>query len=373
MHLPLVLGMTNPLFTPFKCKGLELPNRIVMAPMTRSFSPGGVPGQNVIDYYSRRAAADVGLIITEGTPPDRAGATGTPNVPNFYKKDALEGWGNVLKSVHGAGGRIAPQIWHEGLMRKPGTGPNPDAPSDSPSGITHRGKQVAKASSDSDIADMIMSYGRAAAQASSMGFDAMEIHGAHGYLIDEFFWDVMNKREDKYGGDFLERTRFAHDVISEVKKHMREDMPLILRWSQWKQQDYTAKLAKTPYELEAFIGLLADAGVDIFHCSTRRFWEAEFGGSDLNLAGWVKKLSGKPTIVVGSVGLSGDFVNALVKAETSQPANLDGLLERMDRGEFDLVAVGRALLKDPEWASKIKDGRHDELLEYKPEDMGVLF
>jgi len=120
--------------------------------------------------------------------------------------------------------------------------------------------------------------------------------------------------------------------------------------------------------LEDFLKVLVDAGVDVLHCSQRRFWEPEFEGSDLNLAGWSKKLTGLPTITVGSVGLNGDFFAALA-GQGTEAAPLDKLIERMDAGEFDLVAVGRALLQDPEWVKKVKEGREDELKNY---DGGAL-
>lgn len=148
-------------------------------------------------------------------------------------------------------------------------------------------------------------------------------------------------------------------------------MPLILRYSQWKQQDYTARLAETPQALESFLGPLSDAGVDMFHASTRRFWIPEFEGSDLNLAGWTKKLSGKPVITVGSVGLNSDFLGAFM-GEGSPAASLDGLLKRFEAGEFDLVAIGRALLSDPQWAAKVRDGRFDELADFSAEALKEL-
>lgn len=364
--------MTTSLFTPFSCRGLTLPNRIVMAPMTRSFSPGGVPTEDVAAYYKRRAENHVGLILTEGTTIDRPGASNDDKVPNFHADDALAGWKKVLEGVKAAGGKIAPQLWHVGMMRKPGTGPNPDAPSDSPSGLTHTGKAVMDAPSEEDVADMVASYARSATHAAEMGFDAIEIHGAHGYLIDQFFWEVMNTREDRYGGGQVERANFAAEVITACRKAVGEDMPILIRYSQWKQQEFTAKLAETPQALEAFLAPLVDAGVDMFHCSQRRFWESEFEGSDLNLAGWTKKLTGKPTVTVGSVGLNGDFIAAFA-GESSQTAPLDDLLERMDNGEFDLVAIGRALLQDPEWVTKVKNGRLDELRNYDAKALGTLY
>lgn len=363
--------MSKTLFTPFSCRGMDLPNRVVMAPMTRSFSPEGIPGEDVAAYYGRRAGADVGLIVTEGTVVDRPAAGNDPKVP-FFHGDALPGWSDVVKSVHAENGKVAPQLWHTGMTKKVGAGHFPDAQADSPSGLTHTGKLVAPVLSESEVADIVASFARSAGHAKEMGMDAIEIHGAHGYLIDEFFWGVMNQREDKYGGDLKDRATFAAEIIRECRKAVGEDMPIILRFSQWKQQDYSARLAETPEALGEFLGVFVDAGVDILHCSQRRYWEPEFEGSDLNLAGWAKKLTGVPTITVGSVGLNGDFFEAF-QGKGSETRGLDDLYERLDKGEFDLVAVGRALLQDPHWASKVKDGKMDELKDYDAASLKTLY
>lgn len=370
------MSQTAALFQPFTVRKLTIPNRIVMAPMTRSKSPGGVPGQDVVDYYRRRAEADVGLIVTEGTTTDRPGASNDPNVPNFHEEKALAGWTNVANAVHAAGGKIAPQLWNVGMMRKPGTGPSPDAVSDSPAGYSHTGKQVSPMPTEEEVADMAAAYARAAGEAARIGFDAIEIHGAHGYLIDQFFWDVMNRREDVYGGGLPERARFAAEIIKMCREAVGEDMPIMLRFSQWKQQDFTARLAPTPQELEAFLKVFVDAGVDVLHCSQRRFWEPEFpevdGESGMNLAGWTKKLTGLPTITVGSVGLSSDFIGAF-QGQSSKARPLSDVVERLERGEFDLVAVGRAILQDPEWAKKVKEGRLEELRDYDAASLATLY
>ncbi len=367
---------TAPLFEPIKIRGMDVPNRVVMAPMTRSFSPGGVPGQDVADYYARRAAADVGLIITEGTTVARGGASGDPRIPNFHEDKALAGWQTVADAVHAAGGKIAPQIWHMGMMRKPGTGPDPDAPSDGPSGKTHKGKQVQPEPTESEVADMVMAYANAAGEAARLGFDSIELHGAHGYLIDEFFWNVMNTREDRFGGDLVGRATFAGDIIKECRKQVGEDIPIILRFSQWKQQDYNVRLAETPQELEAFLNVFAEAGVDVLHASQRRWWEAEFpkvdGENGLNLAGWCKKLTGLTSITVGSVGLSSDFIGAFA-GQGSKTRPIADVIERLDKGEFDMVAIGRALLQDPEWVSKIRHGRVEELTDYDAKALATLY
>jgi len=124
-------------------------------------------------------------------------------------------------------------------------------------------------------------------------------------------------------------------------------------------------------ELERFLVPLVDAGVDCFHCSTRRFWEPEFPGSDLNLAGWTKKLTGKPTITVGSVSLNEDFI-AAYRTKGAETAGIDRLLEKLARGEVDLVAVGRALIVNPDWPIKVRSGKFDQLKPYSPEALLAL-
>ena len=204
--------------------------------------------------------------------------------------------------------------------------------------------------------------------------DAVQLHGAHGYLIDQFFWAEVNKRGDEWGGKNLGvRTRFACEVIKEVKRNVPDDFCVMIRLSQWKRKDYSFQQATGPKELESWLLPLVDAGIDIFDLSQRRFWLPEYEGSDLSFAGWTRKLSGKPVITVGSVGLTGDFISGLTNNETSGPASLDRLVERFDAGEFDLVAVGRALLQDPEWVKKIKEGRTSELMSYHRDAMGVVY
>ncbi|QRO02166.1 NADH:flavin oxidoreductase [Archangium violaceum] len=360
------------LFRPFSHKSLKLKNRIVMAPMTRSFSPGGVPTPDVAAYYRRRAEAEVGLILSEGTVVNRPSAKNDPNVPDFHGEQALAGWKRVIDEVHAAGGLMAPQLWHVGSARNPMTTWVAPPPVDSPSGLSSPGKRFTEPMTDEAIADTIAAFGKAAADAQRLGFDAVEIHGAHGYLIDQFFWSGTNTRTDTFGGATIaERARFAAEVVKSIRASVRKDFVIILRLSQWKQQDFTVRLAQTPQEMEAWLTPLVEAGTDILHCSQRRFWEPEFEGSELNFAGWAKKLTGKPTITVGSVGLSGEFTAAF-RGETSKPASLENLLVRLEREEFDLVAVGRALLSDAQWARKVREGRHGELQDFTKEALAKL-
>ena len=351
---------TSSLFKPFQYKNLELKNRIVMAPMTRAQSDNGVPTQNIADYYGRRAASEVGLILSEGTVINRPGSKNVQNIPDFYGTEALNGWKNVIDTVHQNGGKMGPQIWHVGDTRM--SEDYPLVPMEKASTMTIE-----------DIQDTIAQFAASAKSAKDLGFDCLEIHGAHGYLIDQFFWEVTNTRTDEYGGKTLkERSRFAVDVVKAIRAAVGEDFTIIIRLSQWKQQDYKTRLAFTPNEMEDWLLPLKEAGVDIFHCSQRRFWEPEFESSDLNFAGWAKKITGQPTITVGSVGLNGDFLNAFA-GQGTEKTDLAELMRRLDNEEFDLVAVGRAILQDHQWVKKIKDGNVEELLDFSAESMSVLF
>ena len=362
---------TDVLFRPFTLKSLNLPNRIVMAPMTRSKSPEQIPNDSVAAYYKARALGGTGLILTEGTAPEHKSATNDVNVPHFHGEESLAGWGKVVKAVKSVGGHIMPQLWHQGVVRHPGTGPYPEQPSMSPSGLAKQDKKVAEPMSDADVADVIAGFASSARHAKTLGFDGVELHGAHGYLIDQFFWEGTNQRGDKYGGSLEARSNFAADVARAVRAAVGPDFPILLRFSQWKQQDFAARLAHTPKELEIFLKPLIDAGVDIFHCSTRRFWEPEFEGSDMNLAGWTKKVSGLPTISVGSVSLNMDFITAFRQAG-AEISGIDKLIEMMERGDFDLIAVGRALIANPDWANKVRAGKLSELVPYSPEALATL-
>lgn len=366
--------MPSPLFRPFQISNLHLNNRIVMAPMTRNFSPGGIPGENVARYYEKRAEGGVGLIITEGTTIDHKASNGYPDVPRFYGEDALAGWQKVVDAVHAVHGKIFPQLWHVGSVRQTGSEPDPSVPGYSASAVPHPYKkdtQTPHVMTQNDIADIIAAFAKAAGEARRIGFDGIELHGAHGYLIDQFFWDQTNQRTDAYGGSLENRSRFATEIIKAVRDAVGKDFPIMLRFSQWKMGAFGARLAQTTGDLEIMLAPLVQAGVDIFHCSTRRFYQPEFEGSDLNLAGWTKKITGLPTCTVGSVGLKGEFTRAFLgRSATAEP--IDELVKRAASDEFDLIAVGRALISDPEWPNKVKENRLDEIKGFNAEDLKHL-
>lgn len=374
--------MTEPLdslFQPLQLGPLSLPNRIAMAPMTRSFSPNHVPGEDVAAYYRRRAEGGAALLITEGTYVGHKSTYADPSVPAFHGDAPLAGWKNVVDQVHAAGGRIMPQLWHVGIVTLRDDSLNgepryrPDLGLIGPSGILWPDEQVSEPMTQADIDAVIDAFAVAAVDARRLGFDGVELHGAHGYLIDQFFWDVTNRRTDGYGGSLRNRGRFAGEIIAEIRRRVGSDYPIILRISQWKQQDYAARLADTPEELAELLAPSVEAGVSMLHCSQRRFWEPAFDGSDRNLAAWVKTLTGVPTMSVGSVGLDVEFLASLVSGKQAKPASLQDLARMMDRGDFDMVAVGRGLLSDPAWANKVAKGDLESLRAFDASSLATLY
>ena len=361
--------MTNPLFQPLRIRSLELSNRIVMSPMTRTYSIEGVPGRDVAEYYRRRAEGGTGLIVTEGVAIDHETAVDHANVPNLHTPAAQAGWRKVVDDVHAAGGKIVPQLWHVGPLWGAMTQMDPSLKPMRPSGewgplgvtsysaaYVERAQASTEAMTEQDIQDVIDAYVRSAKHAVELGFDGIAIHGGHGYLLDSFFWEGTNQRDDAWGGDLERRTRFPAAVVAAIRAAIGPDLPIIYRFSQHKQQDFTAKIAETPEELGVILGALVDAGVDILDASIRRFDVPAFEGSDLSLAGWAKKLTGAVTMAVGSVGIGKSLRDSRIEGVAPVVDNIPQLEERIGSGEFDLIAIGRLHLADPALATTLRAG-----------------
>jgi len=209
------------LFDPLQLGALTLPNRIVMAPLTRARSNrDGIPNALMAEYYAQRASA--GLIITEATGISREGL-GWPNAPGLWNDAQVEGWKQVTSAVHEAGGRIVAQLWHMGRLVHPDLGGGQPVSSSATTAPdfahTYEGKKPyveARAVTAEDIRRILRDYAQAARNAISAGFDGVQIHGANGYLIDQFLRDGANLRTDQYGGSIENRIRFASEVIESV-------------------------------------------------------------------------------------------------------------------------------------------------------------
>lgn len=364
------VGAVGPLFEPFRLGELELGSRIVMAPMTRNACPGGVPGADVVDYYARRVAAGVGLVISEGIYVPHASAGTYPDVPEMAAPGAVAAWRAVTDQVHAEGGRILAQLWHVGGVRRAGRPPVPEAPVVSPSGIDLRGRRVGEPLTTVEIDEIVAAYAAAAASAMEAGFDGVEIHAGHGYLIDEFHGSGTNLRQDRFGGDLRARSTLGALVTAAVRDAIGPAAPLSYRFSQWKLTDYEATNAADPDELAVWLEPIVAAGASVLHPSTRRCWTPAFAGSERTLAGWTRHLTGLPVIAVGSVGVTAPFRSEREVVAPTVP--LSRVVDLVTSGEADLVAVGRALISDAQWAAKVRDGRPEAIRWYRKEHEAEL-
>lgn len=333
--------MIKALSSPYKIKDLDLPNRFVMAPMTRKRSPDGVPTSIAAEYYHRRAAGGVGLLITEGTVVEQRLAADSDQIPRIAE-DTVAAWQAVLAKIEPTGSKTFVQLWHQGPINRPGIAAR---------AVVEEGKEVVVQAEGKALQELFDAFVASAISAQKIGFDGIELHGAHGYLIDSFL---------RAG-----QLTFVCDLVREIRRQVGSAYPLGIRFSQWTVRDFDARQFDTPQELEKTLLALKDAGIDFFHASTRRFWLPEFDGSDLNLAGWSKKIADLPTITVGNVGLVTDEFFG------DGPESARELMRRFDRGEFDLVAVGRPLLSDANWCNKVAGGLQDEIIDYHDEVLKV--
>lgn len=218
------------LFEPVQVGHLQLPNRIVMAPLTRNRAPDAIPTDLMAQYYAQRASA--GLLITEATAITQQGQ-GYADVPGLYGTEQLDGWKKVTQAVHARGGRIACQLWHVGRVSHVELQPGHQKPV-APSAITAKTKTYLiqggvggfvptsepRALAAEELPGIVRDFRHAARNAISAGFDAVEVHGANGYLLDQFLKTGANRRDDDYGGSMANRARLLLEVMREVAEEV---------------------------------------------------------------------------------------------------------------------------------------------------------
>jgi len=363
---------TSPLFEPFQLNKLTLANRFVMPGMQRGWCIDGVPLPKLTDYYVDRVEGGVSLIVTESLAVDHPSAT---DAAIFCRLNAhsFSAWKVCIGRVKASGGNILCQLWHEGALRQQG-GDEADGfvPTLSASGLVSGSKANGRGATLREIKDIKHAFVASAVLAQDAGADGVEIHAAHGYLLDQFLWTATNLRVDQYGGNIVNRGRLVAEIIADVRTRCGPDFVISVRFSQWKEIDFEASIVRSPAELAMLLEMWQQAGADVFHASTRRFWEREWPDHDMNLAAWAKALSGIPSITVGSVGLDRDIM-ATFFGEEANPKLEDGLRELSDRvrlGQFDLVAVGRNLIGDSQWVRKVQDRRYADIRQFRRADLG---
>lgn len=358
----------SPLFTPFTLGPVTLPNRFVMPAMQRGMCDRGAPTAELTAYYRRRAEGGVALVIGESAAIDHPSATVQPSSAHITAR-TRDAWARCVNGVHEAGGHMLIQLWHEGAMRR-------DGQALSPSGLAHPGKQSGRAATLEELAEIRDGFVRSALVARDAGADGVEVHAAHGYFLDQFLWHGTNVRDDGYGGeDIAHRARFPAEIVAAIREACGPDFVITLRFSQWKEVDYAARVARDREELALMARMFRDAGLDALHCSNRRFWEPEWDGDGRNLAGWAKALGGLPTITVGSVGLDLDVMTVFMEARDPGPRVAEAIAEletRLAVGEFDLVAVGRAVIGDPDFVRKVEARDYSAIRCFTRADLGKL-
>ncbi|MBD8501135.1 alkene reductase [Paenibacillus arenosi] len=329
------------LLQPIKMGAWNLRNRIAMAPMTRCFADNetGVVGPDVVEYYRKRAADGVGLIISEGiTISPRA--KGTIGLPGLYTEDQIQSWKKVTDAVHQVGGTIIAQIWHVGRLshHEVAGGLPPQAPSPIPAnGHVHRlGKpyDTPEEMSAADIEEVIQQYAAAAHNAITAGFDGVEIHGAHGYLIDQFNSDISNHRQDQYGGDLRQRLTFMREVSKAVIAEIGADRT-IMRFSALKDDVRNYMWEDPDTAIRTFVEAFKESGLTMIHPSTMDFSQVIADG--LTLHELVRTYW--DGIIIGVGNLNPEIAEQAVQT-----------------GTIDTAAFGRPFLANPDLVSRVSQG-----------------
>lgn len=357
------------LFRPFELKGRTLPNRFVMPAMQRGWCDDGAMMQEAADYYRRRAEAGVSLIIGESAAIDHPTASRQPQAARLAVRTAAS-WARCVQAVQGAGGHMLLQLWHEGALRD-----DADGMTRSASGIGFPGMQRGKAASLEELEDIKAAYVRSALVAKSVGADGVELHAAHGYFLDQFLWAETNHRPDRYGGDIERRARFPAEIVEAIRSACGNDFLISFRFSQWKEHDLGASIVSDPRELERLLDAFKQAGVDVFHVSTRRFWEPAWAHDPRTLAEWTHHLTGLPVIAVGSVGLDRDVMASFTSDDEAMSRieeSIKDLNLRIASDRFQLISVGRSLISDPEFVLKIQSGKTDSIRVFRKKDIEYL-
>lgn len=333
------------IFTSFDIKSVDLANRLAVAPMTRvSATENGLATERMVAYYRRFAKGGFGLLMSEGIYPDRLYSQGYAYQPGISDDEQAQAWKPVVSAVHEHGAKIFAQLMHAGALSQANIfkdktlGPSAELPKGEQMGF-YRGVgqyPIPLEATEEDISDAIAGFGQAARRALTIsGFDGIEIHGANGYLLDQFFTEYTNKRADRWGGDIRKRLNLTLAVLKEVKS-VSGEKPVGVRISQGKVNDFTHKWTEGEAGAEAVFGALADAGAAYIHVTEFEAWKPAFEGGGDSLVKLARRYAkGVPIIANGSV---------------TQLADAQKVVEE----GADIVALGKAALANPDWPNKVK-------------------
>lgn len=337
--------------------------------MTRtSATPEGLATDQMVNYYAKFARGGFGLLITEGIYPDNKYSQGYFDQPGIINTEQVQAWKKVTDAVHQEGGKIFAQLMHAGALSQ---GNRFTKERLAPSSVQPKGEQMQfyggegpfalpKEATNEDIADVVTSFVEASKRAIDAGFDGVEIHGANGYILDQFLTDYTNQRTDEYGGSTKNRVRLLVEVSKAVREAVGKEFTVGIRISQGKVNDYQHKWADKEKDAEMIFGQLGKAGLDFIHVTEYEAWQpafpdgegteatdAAFGDGRSTLAALAKRYSHLPVIANGGLH------------------NPEKAKEMIQKGEAAVITLGRGALANGDWANRVKSG--DPLEEFAPE------
>lgn len=347
----------NKLFTEFNLKNFTLKNRIGVAPMTRmSAGDESIPRQDVLEFLVRRAQNGASIVYTEAIVTDYESAQGYPGQSRMVTQAQIDAWKPAVKAIQKEGAIAIMQMFHCGRMAW--TEVNPAHRSIAPSGIaptqenpiTGAPYPVPEVMSRFDIEHVINGFVETARGAIEAGFDGVEIHGAHGYLISQFLSSYSNKRTDNYGGSVKNRCRFAREVIQAVKKVIPDNRLLIFRISDWGIADMEVSLFETQENYQTTVKLLSEEAIDAISVSTYEYQQPAFG-TDKNMAQLTREVTDMPLMICGGIYDRASAEDALKNA--------------------DIILNGKSTLLNPNW---VEDVRVDKTLKrYQSEEANIAY
>ena len=349
--------MSKDLFSPLRLKNFTLKNRLGVAPMTRmSSSSAGIPRQDVLDFLVTRAQNGAALVYTEAIVTDYESAQGYPGQSRLVTQRQIDAWKPVTDTVRGTGAISVCQMFHCGRIAWEGVNPAGRAIAPSPvvprqaNPLTGKPYPVPDAMSGFDIRHVINGFAETARGAVAAGFDGVEVHCAHGYLINQFLSVYSNKREDAYGGPLENRFRFAHEVIQAVRQAVPEDRLLTIRISNWGIADMQVSLFENQAEWQELIALFSREPIDAISVSTYDYKDKAFGTAK-NMAQLSREATSLPLMICGKIYDRASAEDALADA--------------------DIVLSAKSLLLNPDWIEDIRAGK--PLAAYKSEEANIAY
>ena len=345
------------IFSPYELKGYRLRNRLGVAPMTRMSSPGdSIPRRDVLEFLVRRARNGASLVYTEAIVTDYESAQGYPGQARLVTQRQIDAWRPVVEAIRDAGAVSIMQMFHCGRISWPEINPAGRTIAPSPliprdiNHLTGKPFPVPDEMSQFDIDHVILGFVETARGAMAAGFDGVEIHGAHGYLINEFLSAYSNQRTDGYGGSVANRYRFLHEIIQAVSPVIPENRLLTVRLSDWGVVDREISLFGAKEEYQEIIRRLSAEPLDAISVSTYDFKEKAFG-TDQNMAQITREATHLPIMICGRI----------YDRSTAEEALQDA----------DIALSAKSMLLNPNWVEEVRLGR--PLRRYRSEEADIAY